>query len=108
LTTHLEPDELVALPEDYFYPLPFKKKGEDYTPYLTDNSHAVHLWNHSWISEKELLKKYQFIKATSLFFKNLIRFPTLRNRKYIDDVKKTFITALKSYIYKQWKGFKNA
>lgn len=33
---------------DYFYSLPYESRLETFSEYLTHNSVAVHLWNHSW------------------------------------------------------------
>jgi mannosyltransferase OCH1-like enzyme len=45
--SNLKSNELI-LSSDYFYPLPFRNKGESYKSFLTTNSIAVHLWDHSW------------------------------------------------------------
>lgn len=33
---------------DYFYCLPYQEQDKDYKAFLTKNSVAVHLWDHSW------------------------------------------------------------
>ena len=38
-------------PPDYFYPLPYQKKGADFSTFVTENTYAVHLWDHSWKPE---------------------------------------------------------
>ncbi len=52
------------LPPDYFYPLAYEDKEEKYLKYTTLNSHAVHLWEHSWKPKKT--------ETTSQLLKNLI------------------------------------
>ena len=37
----------VYLPE-YFYPLPYKSKNENWQSYLTPNTICIHLWDASW------------------------------------------------------------
>lgn len=105
---HILKEEVVAYPEDYFYPLPFEKKGEDYNPYLTKNTYAVHLWNHSWMGEKELLRKFKFFKASKVFLNNLLRYPKFRNLAYITGFRKSLVTAIKSYIFKVYTSFRSA
>ena len=48
---------IVRYKPEYFYPLPFSKKGEDYSFYITSSTIAVHLWNHSWKDEFGLLRE---------------------------------------------------
>ncbi|MEW5676303.1 glycosyltransferase [Flavobacterium enshiense] len=44
----------IIFPPDFFYPLSFENRLEDYAKYITTNSYAVHLWDHSWRApEKE-------------------------------------------------------
>jgi mannosyltransferase OCH1-like enzyme len=40
-------NEIILNPE-YFYPLPYENRAEDFSVYTTVNSYAVHLWDHSW------------------------------------------------------------
>lgn len=48
---------------EYFYPLPFEKRTEDYRDYITNNSVAVHLWNHSWKDKYSYLQEGSYLKA---------------------------------------------
>ncbi|NDP23060.1 MAG: mannosyltransferase [Paludibacter sp.] len=43
----IDKSEIIFSPE-YFYPLPYENRAEDYSAYTTVNSYAVHLWDHSW------------------------------------------------------------
>lgn len=65
---------------NYFYPLPYEKRLENYTKYLTQNSYAVHLWDHSWkkpdvttlyslfLSLKEVLVDFTFYNYSHTYF----------------------------------------
>ncbi|WP_144603307.1 glycosyltransferase [Algoriphagus algorifonticola] len=59
---------------DVFYPLPLDKKEEDYRTYLTKDSVAVHLWNHSWKNEMSLLNEFKFIAALKFYITNSIKY----------------------------------
>ena len=47
----------------YFYPLPFEKKAEDYKSYITQETFAVHLWNHSWRNSTDYIRERNYKKA---------------------------------------------
>lgn len=66
---------------EIFYPLPFKNKGDNYQPFLKDNTIAVHLWNHAWIDEFMYLKEHKFLKSFFLFTSHLIQYPDTYFRK---------------------------
>lgn len=58
---------------DYFYALIFENKDKDYHQFLTKNSYAVHLWDHSWNIKKEkriwfLLKGLKKVSIDYLFY----------------------------------------
>lgn len=56
---NLEIDDTI-LPVEYFYPLPYEARGDDYSKYITKNTYAVHLWGHSWAEEPLLGYKFYF------------------------------------------------
>ncbi|WP_299522915.1 glycosyltransferase family 32 protein [Winogradskyella sp.] len=66
-------DECILEPE-YFYPLTYENRLEDYKSFLTSKSIAVHLWDHSWSQKvgKEsiwiLLKNIHIVMVDYLFF----------------------------------------
>jgi len=41
-----EKEEIVS--SDFFYPLPYENRAENFSKFITENSLAVHLWDHSW------------------------------------------------------------
>lgn len=45
-------DERIFPPE-YFYAVPYQSKDEPHSNFTTEKSYAVHLWDHSWSSEKK-------------------------------------------------------
>jgi mannosyltransferase OCH1-like enzyme len=70
---NLKDNEILFDPE-YFYPLTFKNRENDYRPFITKNTFAVHLWNHSWNINKEqtifsILKDIKSVCINFLFYK---------------------------------------
>ncbi len=61
-TENLTDNERIFAPE-YFYPLTYQNKEEDYSKYISDKSYAVHLWDHSWSDEKT--------ETTAVLWRNL-------------------------------------
>lgn len=68
--------DVVIYPSPYFYPLSLKNKGsrKNYENYLTKDSHAVHLWNASWIEPNEFqyLRNKQYYKGFKKVSNNII------------------------------------
>ncbi len=60
---------------DYFYSLPFEEKGKDFSSYLTENSYAVHLWNHSWKDEFGLLREDRFFSSIRVVIYHSLCYP---------------------------------
>jgi mannosyltransferase OCH1-like enzyme len=64
--------EIIYEPE-YFYPLPYQNKLDDYSKHLITNSVAVHLWDHSWETKKHnglrvLFKNWKNVLSDFLFY----------------------------------------
>lgn len=51
--------DVTLYPCEYFYPWPFDRRLErpDFQEFLRPESHAVHLWNHSWRPETGMVKR---------------------------------------------------
>ena len=100
------PDKSVKIyPPDFFYPLPLEKKGEDFTKYLTENSFAVHLWNHSWKDEFVLLREDRFWDSFQLSIKHVFSYPDMyRNRNYLKRYSSQFQKHFKRYLKTKWDG----
>ena len=43
----------VLFPADFCYPMTFQQREEDYRKFITPNTYAVHLWDHSWQPERK-------------------------------------------------------
>lgn len=71
----VEVSEIVIYPSSYFYPLNFKNREDikNYKNYLKLNTHAIHLWNASWIepSEFHFLRSRQYSKGLKKILNNL-------------------------------------
>jgi len=98
----LNPSVKIYSPE-YFYPLPFEKKEEDYSLYLSGNSYAVHLWNHSWKDEFALLREDRFLQSVYLAARHYFRFPKIyRNKAYFIRYASQFKKHIRRFLKKKW------
>ncbi len=59
-------------PKDYFYPLPYESKYEDYKPYVKKQTYSVHLWNHSWRNEQDYIAEGKYVTGFLKFIENTI------------------------------------
>ncbi len=102
LTNHLsEEEKRKALSPEYFYPLPYTKRGEDYLPYITGKSYAVHLWNHSWKNEWDYLHDKNFTMAVYSYWKRLMKKPaSLFQDTFIKDFSKYLLADKLKPIYR--------
>ena len=71
-STSLKENEILFKP-DCFYPLTFQNREKDYTLFITEETYAVHLWNHSWKVENNenifyLLKKIKIVLIDFIFY----------------------------------------
>lgn len=55
-------DNEVILDPEYLYVLPYEKRDDDYKTYITLNSLAVHLWDHSWSQNQQKETIWSFIR----------------------------------------------
>lgn len=55
---------------NYFYPLPYEKRFENYKGFIQPESYAVHLWDHSWAKKEEsgLLLLFENLKIVIVDF----------------------------------------
>ncbi|MEO8533822.1 MAG: glycosyltransferase [Flavobacterium sp.] len=81
---NLQINEKIFSP-DFFYPLPYEVRNKDYTEFLTENTIAVHLWDHSWKINKEnetiqsLLIKIKIVLADFFWY----RYPYSYFKRYM-------------------------
>lgn len=88
---------------EFFYPLPFEAKGEDFLPLLTENSYAVHLWNYSWKDEFASLREDRFLYSIYLAFKHYCNYSKIyRNKAYLSRYSSQFKKHLRRYLRKKW------
>lgn len=92
--------EITILPVEAFYAYPFEKRNQPFKSYLTENSLAVHLWNHSWKTEFSTLHDFYFFTSLKLYFKNLISFkPEFLVAAYHRRYFKALYSYAKKYVY---------
>ena len=68
--------DVVIYPRSYFYSLWLENRNDynNYEKYLTKDSHAVHLWNASWIEPNEFqyLRNKQYYRGLKKISNNII------------------------------------
>lgn len=97
--------DITFFPSEFFYPFPFKNRGEDFYPFITKKTIAVHLWNHSWKDEFAYLKEHRFWKAFSLFVHHIVLYPnTYLSKSFLFRFATESKAMLKQYLYFKLKG----
>jgi hypothetical protein len=78
---------------EWFYPIHYSKpfSVETINDYLTENTHAVHLWNCSWKSEITMLSEGDYHNGFKQSFRRISRSPFLPIRYYKKLFKYTLI-----------------
>lgn len=81
-TEHLKEGEKL-FQEEFCYPMPFQKREEDYRNFVTAETYAVHLWDHSWQPQRVesiawLLKHFFKVHVDYYFYK----YPIAYLRRY--------------------------
>lgn len=77
----------VILDPDFFYALTYQNREQDFKKYVTINSIAVHLWDHSWEQKEEketlwiLIKKIKVVLVDYLFF----NYPKAHFKRYFKE-----------------------
>lgn len=69
----IEATKEVIFKPDFFYCLPYESRDKDYFSFCTENSVAVHLWDHSWKLTpqndfKTLFKNWRAVVIDFLFY----------------------------------------
>ena len=81
---------------EYFYALKYQDKDKDYSSFVTSNSYAVHLWDHSWAPSIPrnnlgmLFKNLRIIIADTLFY----GYPTSYFKRYSKEFSRKIINKL--------------
>lgn len=79
---------------DSFYALTYENKHEDYKQYLTTNSIAVHLWNHSWAEKENTDSKLKYLNNIKIVIFDYLFYSYPKNylTRYIREfIRKLFI-----------------
>lgn len=97
-TSCLDKSQIKIFPKEYFYPLPFKNRGQEFISFLTINSYAVHLWNYSWKDEWFYLHNKDFKKSLNYYIKSL-NYKKIGNFNFLISFAKFFIADKFPYIY---------
>lgn len=74
-------EKVEMYPPSYFYPFAYEDSltGKKFYDYIKPDTYAVHLWNTSWFSKKEIagfaLHEKKYGKALSLMFQYIVNNP---------------------------------
>jgi mannosyltransferase OCH1-like enzyme len=95
-STSLKENEILFKP-DCFYPLTFQNREKDYTLFITEETYAVHLWNHSWKVENNenifyLLKKIKIVLIDFIFYGYSLKYL----KRYLKEFLRKIYLGLKS------------
>lgn len=98
----IELNDIVIYPPSYFYSLDLINREDikNYRNYLTIDSHAVHLWNASWIEPNEFqyLRNKQYYTGFKKIFINIVsnrKISFYYFRKILSALKESFFTKKK-------------
>ncbi len=84
-TQALQENEVIFSPE-YFYPLPYQDSNKPYNDYITANTVAVHLWDHSWrktIKQSPIWLVKQLFKVSSDYL--IYGYPKVYAKRYLKE-----------------------
>ncbi len=75
---------IVVYKSEYFYPIHYsdKFKFNDINRYITKNTVGIHLWNHSWRDEIEMLDAGEYKQGFKIVLKRVLRTPILPFKYY--------------------------
>ncbi len=97
LNKKIQLKDIVIYPSPYFYPLNYfdRKDIGNYKNYLKIESHAIHLWNSSWIEPYEFhyLRKGQYAKGLRIVINNVATHRKISYfyfRKILSAIKESF------------------
>lgn len=104
LTSRLDRRKVMVYSKEYFYPLPFKSRGEAINPFITSNSFAVHLWNYSWRNEWSYLHEKQFRKSWEQYLRSVrIRGFNKMSVKFLMDFLKFLLADMFPWLHRNYK-----
>jgi mannosyltransferase OCH1-like enzyme len=99
----------VILPKEYFYPFSLTKALEletNFKKYITAETFAIHLWNHSWFGggfiEFDYLKKRKFFKSLQILVRRTYNNKGI-SRSYYTRFNQLFFKFFKKYSKEQLK-----
>lgn len=106
LTTMLDRSRIKTYSKDYFYPLSFINRRENYKLFLTPDSFAVHLWNFSWRNEWSYLHDKDFSMAFKEYMQRIASSPkSIWKDTFPVDFIKYFLAAKFGSIYRMYKNW---
>lgn len=96
--------DITVYSSEYFYPLPYKMRGRDYISFITEQTFAVHLWNHSWKNERDYLHDKNFSMALKQYFQRCLASPqNILKDAFLLDFMKYFLADKFGFVYRWYK-----
>jgi mannosyltransferase OCH1-like enzyme len=105
LNARLNREGIKVFSREYFYPLPYAKRGSDIKDYIRPETIAVHLWNHSWKNERDYLHDKNFSMALKQYFHRCLASPqSIWKDVFWLDFMKYFLADKFGFVYKLYRG----
>ncbi len=105
LTSMLDRSLIKIYSKEYFYSLPFIKRGENPITYANSNSFAVHLWNYSWKNEWAYLHDKNFEMALQKYFQRIFSIPrSIWKDAFPKEFMKYYLAAKFGSFYRMYKN----
>ncbi|WPR77405.1 glycosyltransferase [Algoriphagus sp. NG3] len=104
LNASLDREHIKVFPKEYFYPLPYAKRGNHFKYFIKPETYTVHLWNHTWKQERDYLHDKNFTMALKKYFQRLIASPkSVGKDSFPLDFMKYFLADKFGSIYRMYK-----
>ena len=106
-TQHLR-NGVVVYRTDYFYPIHYKQEFalEEVMSYKTKNTYGIHLWNHTWSDEIDVLRQGEIKKGLNLVWLRFKRTPFLPVGYWVKVIKACFSSTWLGNMYHKNKNNK--
>lgn len=105
LNERLKRDGIKVFTPEYFYPLPYAKRGSSIKEYVRPETLLVHLWNHSWKQERDYLHDKNFSRALKQYFYRCRASPSsIWRDTFLLDFMKYFLADKFEAVYRMYKG----
>lgn len=106
LNGRLKKEGIKVFSPEYFYPLPYTKRGRAIEYYIRPETITVHLWNHSWKQERDYLHDKNFSMALKQYLQRCLTSPqSILKDAFLLDFLKYFLADKFGFVYRWYKKF---